>query len=67
MPCFEDEFDNYSRVHSWPKGTAQKLKITFFVESFLTPAVKVTNLLSTFISLEMAERSEAKSAKNEFF
>ena len=27
----------------------------------LTPAGKVTKLLSTFISLEMGERSEAKS------
>ena len=32
----------------------------------LTPAGKVTNLLSSFFSLEMAERSEAKSAKRSF-
>ncbi len=47
------------------KPRVEKRSVSSFY-TFLTPAGKVTNKLSTCISPKMAERSEAKSAKRSF-
>ena len=56
---------------SWENNRWRLLNIYFYPKNIklkksLTPAGKVTNKLSTFISPKIAERSKAKSAKRSF-